>query len=454
MTDEKLHDAAGVLAAGGYDLWDVFEERSRTQTITLENNRIDRVINGVDYGIGLRGLKDGRTFYGYTNIASEAAKTASALGSGAVKPAAPPSFRILSPESVHDASVNPAGISAEEKIALLKEMNEAARSVSPHIKQVTVTYLEKEQDVFMLSDLLKSAREKRIYTSFVIQVTASKNGRIESSHSVVSGRKGYEIINRESLRMKVLSTAGLASRLLGVDKKINGVMTAVISSSAGGTMIHEAVGHSLEADLIQKDLSEYKGRKGAQIAASVLTVIDDATIPNSRGSFSFDDEGVPSRRKILVKNGRLEEFMQSRETAMKTGEPLTGNGRRESYRFKPIPRMTNTMIAQGSGKPDDLIKDTNNGILVKRMGGGQVNTVTGEFIFEVREGYLIENGEITEPLRDATLMGKSSEVLNTIDAVCDDLGFDVGTCGKDGQGVPVADAQPTIRIPSILVGSK
>lgn len=454
MDKGTLYDAAGVLASCGFDLWDVFEERSRIQSITVENNIVDRVVNGIDYGIGLRGMRDFKTFYGYTNSAFDAVNTALSLGTPSSDRAFEVSFNPAAVRSVHAAIVDPAQIPAEEKIRLLKEMNDAARSVSPHIKQVTVTYMEKEQIVFMLTDEGSSASEKRVYTSFVIQVTAAANGRIESSHAVISGRKGYEIIDPQAIRLKVLSTASLAARMLGVDKKINGMMTAVISSSAGGTMIHEAVGHSLEADLIQKDLSEYKEKKGAVIASPLLTVIDDATISNSRGSFSFDDEGTPSQKKVLVRNGRLEGFLHSRETAMKTGEQLTGNGRRESYRFKPIPRMTNTMIAPGVGKPEDLIKDTKNGILVKRMGGGQVNTVTGEFIFEVREGYLIENGQVTEPLRDATLMGKSSEVLNSIDAVCGDIGFDVGTCGKDGQGVPVADAQPTLRIPKILVGSK
>ncbi len=454
MADGTVFDAAKVLAAGGFDLWDVFEERSSTLAITFENNRVDKSVSGTDYGIGLRGMKKFKTYYGYTNIAREAAKTAASLCSENSGSHTNSSFKILPAENIHIAKVDPAGIASAEKISLLKEMNEAARAVSGDIRQVTVTYMEKEQDVFILSDLGTSAAEKRVYTSFVVQVTASRGGRIESAHAVISGRKGYEIIDREKVRQKVISTASLAVRQLGVDKKINGIMTAVISASAGGTMIHEAVGHSLEADLIQKDLSEYKEKKGTIIASPVITVIDDATLPGSRGSLLFDDEGVPARRKVLVRNGRLMEFMHSRETALKSGEELTGNGRRESYRFKPIPRMTNTMIAPGEGTPEELIKETKKGILVKRMGGGQVNTVTGEFIFEVREGYLIENGCISEPLRDATLMGKSSAVLNSIDAVCNDLGFDVGTCGKDGQGVPVADAQPTIRIPQILVGSK
>ncbi|MGD0566210.1 MAG: TldD/PmbA family protein, partial [Candidatus Goldiibacteriota bacterium] len=253
---------------------------------------------------------------------------------------------------------------------------------------------------------------------------------------------------------KALEAAGLAARLLDADKKLTGEMTAVISSSAGGTMIHEAVGHSLEADLVQKGLSQYAGKKGVKVASDIITVIDDATIPGKRGSFSFDDEGTPSQKTILIDRGVLVNYMYDRETAEKDNALPTGNGRRESYKFRPIPRMRNTMIAPGAGSAESLIKDTKRGIFVIRMGGGQVNTVTGEFVFEVKEGYMIEAGKTAYPVRGATLMGTGVEVLNSIDAVCSDIGFDAGTCGKDSQGVPVGDAQPTLRIPKILVGSK
>jgi TldD protein len=201
-------------------------------------------------------------------------------------------------------------------------------------------------------------------------------------------------------------------------------------------------------------MSQYAGKKNLKVAANVITVVDDATIQGRRGSFSFDDEGTQSQKTVLIEKGTLKNFMYDRETALKDGAEPTGNGRRESYKFKPIPRMRNTMIAPGAGAAEDLIKDTKSGIFVVKMGGGQVNTVTGDFVFEVKDGYMIEGGKITSPVRGATLMGTGTEVLNTIDAVCGDLGFDAGTCGKDGQGVPVADAQPTLRIPKILVGSK
>lgn len=231
-------------------------------------------------------------------------------------------------------------------------------------------------------------------------------------------------------------------------------MPVVVSSEAGGTMIHEAIGHGLEADLAQQGLSVYSKKVGLQIASPLVTIIDDSTLPNKRGSFRFDDEGVESQRSVLVEKGILKGYMHSRLTAKKEGIQSTGNGRRQSYKYRPIPRMTNTFIEPGDGKPGDIVKSVDKGFYVRKMGGGQVNTVTGEFVFEVSEGYLIENGKVGEPVRGATLIGNGPEVLNSIDMVGSDLGFAIGTCGKDAQGVPVSDAMPTVRIPEMVVGGE
>ncbi len=229
-------------------------------------------------------------------------------------------------------------------------------------------------------------------------------------------------------------------------------MPVVLSSEAGGTMIHEAIGHGLELDLVNDGMSVYKDKIGKKVASEKITIIDDGTIPFKRGTSQFDDEGTPTQKTILVENGVLKNYMSDILNAMKIGKNSTGNGRRESYRFKPIPRMTNTYIASGDDSPEKIIKSVEKGLFVKKMGGGQVNTVTGDFVFEVSEGYLIEKGEIGDPVRDTTLIGNGPEILKIIDMVGNDLGFGIGTCGKDGQGVPVSDAQPTLRIPEIVVG--
>jgi TldD protein len=217
-------------------------------------------------------------------------------------------------------------------------------------------------------------------------------------------------------------------------------------------MVHEAIGHGLEADLVQGGVSVYRGRLGDQVASKLVTVIDDATIPYARGSFQFDSEGIAGQRTVLVEDGVLKGYLYDRLTAMKGDCSSTGNGRRESYQTKPIVRMTNTLIAPGLTPPEEIVKSVPNGLFVRKMGGGQVNTVTGDFMFEVSEGYLIENGAICEPVRGATLTGSGPEVLQSIRMVGSDLGFGIGTCGKEGQGVPVADAQPTLLIGAMTVG--
>ncbi len=217
-------------------------------------------------------------------------------------------------------------------------------------------------------------------------------------------------------------------------------------------MVHEAIGHGLEADLAQSGMSVYTGKLGQQVASPLVTVVDDATIPHARGSFPFDDEGTPGERTVLVENGILKGYLYDRLSAMKDGCASTGNGRRESYQTKPIVRMSNTLIAPGETDPASIIREVEQGLLVRKMGGGQVNTVTGDFVFEVSEGYFIEKGAVGEPVRGATLTGNGPEVLKKIVRVGSDLGFGIGTCGKEGQGVPVADAQPTLLIEAITVG--
>ncbi|VAX29821.1 TldD protein, part of TldE/TldD proteolytic complex, partial [hydrothermal vent metagenome] len=233
-----------------------------------------------------------------------------------------------------------------------------------------------------------------------------------------------------------------------------GRMPVVIASEAGGTMIHEAIGHGLEADLAGQGLSVYSEKLGQNVASSLITVVDDATLPNRRGSFRFDDEATPSQRTVLVDRGVLVAYMYDRLNALKEGKRSTGNGRRESYQHRPIPRMSNTFIAPGSDSPEEIIRSVQQGLLVKKMGGGQVNTVTGDFVFEVQEGYIIKDGLVGEPVRGATLTGNGPQILKSMDMVASDLGFAIGTCGKDAQGVPVSDAMPTVRIPEIVVGGE
>jgi TldD protein len=277
---------------------------------------------------------------------------------------------------------------------------------------------------------------------------------VQTGYDAVGGLIGMELFDATSFESVAENAARRAVMMLSARKAPAGRMPVVLSSAAGGTMIHEAVGHGLEADLAQTGLSVYSGKRGQPIASPLITVVDDATLPGKRGSFRFDDEGSDAERTVLVDRGVLATFMYDRLTAMKDNARSTGNGRRESYKHRPIPRMTNTMIVPGQSDPAEILRSTPSGLFVKKMGGGQVNTVNGDFVFEVSEGYLIENGAIGEPVRGATLIGNGPQVLMSIDRVGSDLGYSIGTCGKDGQGSPVSDAQPTLRIPEIVVGGE
>ncbi len=450
---EAKSAAAARLKNCGFDIWDIYSEKTSSTIITFENNKVDKVVSGIDSGIGARGLRDFKTYYAYVNEEEKLEEAVKTFAKGPPA-AAPHCFTQKKPLFTNKISIDPFSVEVSEKIKILREMNSLARGVDSRVSQVNLTFSEKLQEVEVINDTGHISRENRVYTTFLVLVIAANEGRIETAYRAVSEYAGYELMNRDLIAGKTEEAAFSAARLLDTDKKISGEMPAVLSSSAGGTLIHEAVGHSLEADIVQKGMSGYAEKKGQKVASDIVSVVDDAALPNMRGSFSFDDEGIEAQKTVLIEKGVLKNYLYDRETALKDKASPTGNGRRENYRFRPIPRMTNTMIAPGKGAPEGLIKDTKKGIFIKTMGGGQVNTVTGEFIFEVKEAYLIENGTAGAPVRDATLLGTGPDVLNNIDAVCSDLGFEVGTCGKDGQGVPVSDAQPTIRIPKILIGSK
>jgi TldD protein len=315
-----------------------------------------------------------------------------------------------------------------------------------------VTYRESRQQVVIANSDGAMVEDDRLYLTALVHVVAADGDVIQTGYEPVGGLAGMELLDAYPLTKAAETAARRAVMMLSARKAPAGRMPVVLSSEAGGTMIHEAVGHGLEADLAQSGLSVYSNRIGDRIASPLITVVDDATLESKRGSFRFDDEGTDAERTILVDKGILKTFMYDRLTAIKDGTTSTGNGRRESYKNRPIPRMTNTMITPGESDPGEILRTTPEGLFVKKMGGGQVNTVNGDFVFEVSEGYLIENGSIGEPVRGATLTGNGPHVLMSIDRVGSDLGFSIGTCGKDGQGSPVSDAQPTLRIPDITVG--
>jgi TldD protein len=442
--------------SNGGDFADIFIERSAPFTIACEDNRVEKVISGVDRGAGVRLVFGQRTAYAYTN---EVTTTSLLELADAVRQAATQglSHALITlnkkkPRVDFRLLKDPERVEAAQKVEMVLRANKAARAFDPRIRQAQVTYRENRQQVIIANSDGFVSEDERMYLTALVHVVAAQGDIVQTGYEPIGGIAGMELFDAQPLEQAAEIAAQRAVRMLSARKAPAGRMPVVLSSEAGGTMIHEAVGHGLEADLAQSGLSVYSNRMGEKIASSIVTVVDDATLPGKRGSFRFDDEGIDAERTVLVDKGILKTFLYDRLTALKDNARSTGNGRRESYKHRPIPRMTNTMIVPGESNPAEILRSTPTGLFVKKMGGGQVNTVNGDFVFEVSEGYLIENGTIGEPVRGATLTGNGPQVLMSIDRVGSDLGFSIGTCGKDGQGSPVSDAQPTLRIPEITVG--
>ena len=440
----------------GGDFADIFIENRVSSMVTCEDDHIERIKSGMDSGAGVRVIYGDTTAYAYTNKVTRqellnVADVASRAAQQATRDIAINLKKIV-PDVELDIKILPDDVKIEDKVGAVLAANKAARQVDERIKQVMVTYGDVVQDVTIANSLGRLVEDRRVRTRLSVNAIAAEAGQMQTGFESVGGTQGFELLGGTVCDKLGTAAARLAVTLLEAKPAPAGKMPAVMAGSAGGTMVHEACGHGLEADLAQKGLSVYAGHRDKQVASELITVVDDGTIPHKYGSFRFDDEGFKAQKTVLIKNGVLKNFMYDYLTASRDQVDPTGNGRRESFEHKPIPRMRNTFIVSGKEDPDSIVKSIKNGLLVKKMGGGQVNTVNGDFVFDVAEGYLIKDGQIAHAVRGATLTGNGPEVLKMVDMVGSDLGFTIGTCGKDGQGAPVADAQPTLRIPGIVVG--
>lgn len=442
--------------AGGGEFSDIYFEEGTSTSIVCEDGKIEKIVSGTDRGVGIRVISDLRTAYAFTNEISEKALLQLAdTVSRAVRGkefGSPIDLRAKVTGPGFVIKTSPETVPLQDKVALVRRADTAARRLDERVRQVMVVYRDGRVRTQVANSLGEFIETGRTGTVFLAQVVAAQGDVIQTGYEPVGGFRGYELFDENSPEEVALSAARRALKMLTARKAPAGMMPVVISSEAGGTMVHEAIGHGLEADLVQAGMSMYAGKIGTQVASPLVTVIDDSTIPHARGSYSFDDEGVPARRTVLVENGVLKGYLYDRLSAMKDSCNSTGNGRRESYHARPIVRMTNTFIAPGDESPESIVRDVERGLFVRKMGGGQVNTVTGDFVFEVSDGYLIENGAVAEPVRGATLTGNGPDVLKKVTKIGSDLGFGIGTCGKDGQGAPVSDAQPTLLISGITVG--
>jgi TldD protein len=449
---ETLMETSGVYS-------DIYIDTRNFTFIQLESGRVEKLEMGEDAGIGLRVITPWKSYCASTNSFEEAHLTDIARQLalyGDRKDIRSVSFPHDEKIASYPFSIanDPGDVPVTEKLALVRNFEEMARKMEPRINQVRVMYRDTRQNVRIVTTDDGVRNDSRMQVVLTVLLIGRDHGEMQTSYEAAGGFYGFEYFSPELMEMLATKTVKRLQGLLAAKEAPRGMKTVVLASEAGGTMIHEAIGHGLEADLAMEGLSCYKGLLGHQIASPIITVVDDATIPHMRGTYAFDDEGISSQKTTLVDKGILKNYLFDRFHAMKHSMPSTGNGRRESYRYRPIPRMSNTLIMPGSDEPERIIASVDDGILVVKMGGGQVDTVRGDFVFEISEGYVIERGTVGPMIKNATMMGNGLKVLKDIDMVGNDLGFGIGTCGKDGQGVPVADAQPTLRIPGIIVGGR
>ncbi len=445
-----------ILFSNGGDYADIFFENKNTCNIVFENGKIEKVQSGNDSGIGIRLLHDNKTFYGFTTEFTDKSliEIAQKLSEFTKSSKSDYTLSLFKSSAIlAENIILPEKVSLQQKIDKVLEGKYFLEKYSSKIVQFKIVYSDSIQEVEIINSNGNFIKDLRPQILFLSHVIAAKDELIQTGYEAQGGALGFEFFNNNVVEETCKLAADRAVNNLTAKKIKGGTMPVVLSSNAGGTMIHEAIGHGLEADIVNDGMSVYtKDKIGKKVASEKITVIDDGTIPFKRGTQIYDDEGNRCQKNILVEKGILKNYIYDVLNALKDGAKPTGNGRRESFRFKPIPRMTNTYIAPGKEDPLQIIRSVDKGIFVKKMGGGQVNTTTGDFVFEVTEGYEIVNGEIGDRVRDTTLIGNGPEILNKIDMVGTDLGFSIGTCGKDGQGVPVSDAQPTLRIPEIVVG--
>ena len=443
------------LAKGG-DMAEVFAEDRQISSAILDDRRIEELSSGRERGAGIRVVVGETTGFAHTAdlsesgllAAAEAAAAVARRGGGGTATVALPARR-SAPER---DSVLPSEVEKSAKLELLTRADDAARSAGNAITQVQVGYGDSRRRVLIASSEGTLSEDDQIRTRFNVSCVATGDTGMQTGFESLARTEGFEVFGRVAVEEIARIAAKRALGKLDARPAPSGELPVVLAGGSGGILFHEACGHGLEADHIVKDASVYVGQVGQQAASALVTLVDDGTVGGEWGNYAVDDEGKAAARNVLIENGVLTDYLWDWLRARKEGRPSSGNGRRQSYQHLPMVRMTNTFLLAGTENPDELVAQTPHGVYVAKLGGGQVNTATGDFVFGTSEAYMIEDGKITAPLRDANLIGNGPEVLRRIDAVADDFAMMPGTCGKDGQSVPVGCGQATLRIGGITIG--
>ena len=441
----------------GGDFAELFVEDRRSSSARLDDRRVEELVSGRERGAGVRVMRGETTGYAHTadlseeslRDAAEAAAAATRASSGADRVVALDRRDVPRPHDVRDV---PEAVDKARKAELLVRADDAARSAGSAISQVSATYADSRRRILVANTEGVLVEDDQVRTRFVVQAVAVGDSGLQTGVEAPGLTIGFELFDELDPEDVGLLAARRALTLLDARPAPSGRLPVVLRRGAGGVLFHEACGHGLEADLVAKDASVFRGRVGETAASPLVTLVDDGTLAREWGTYAIDDEGAPARRNPLIEDGVLTDYMWDHRRARKEGRSPSGNGRRETYQHLPMVRMTNTYLLPGETDPDAIVADTDSGIYCAQLGGGQVNTATGDFVFGMTEAYLIEHGEITHPLRPANLIGNGPETLLHIDAIGNDFGTWPGTCGKFGQGVPVSAGQPTLRVTELTVG--
>lgn len=448
---------AKCLITGG-DFAEIFEDDSINNSISLVDGKVQDAIGGRSYGIGIRIFKGLKSVYAYTNnnslnsLLETAYRAALALGDVKEEKSIVLSEKKI--ETIHPILYYPKDVQYERKISILKSAYNGAKNYNSDISQVISSYSDKEQSILIANTDGLYVEDKRIRTRLGVSAVASKENENQTGFQGPGRHMGIEMFETIDAEAAGIEAARIAHTMLHAKNCPAGNMTVAIDNGFGGVIFHEACGHALEATAVAKGNSVFAGKLGQKIASSKVTAIDDGTIPNAWGSLNIDDEGNKTQKNVLIENGILKGYMIDKLNGRRMNMEPTGSSRRQSYKYQPTSRMTNTYIAAGTDKPEDIIKSIDNGLYAKKLGGGSVNPVTGEFNFSVQEGYLVKNGVIQEPIRGASLIGKGSDVLMEIDMVGDNLELAQGVCGSSSGSIPTNVGQPMIRVKNITVGGR
>ena len=442
----------------GADYAEIFAENTVNHTVSMIANKVDAIKDGVIAGAAVRVYKGLRSVMASTVDTSEAGllrcaeQAAEALGQGTAEIDIVLKERIFG--DIHPVKIVPSSIGNKEKVAILKDGYFAAKDYDESITQVTGTLMDVDHNILIANSEGIYAQDRQVRTRIAINAVADKGDGTQTGSCAPGRRMGLEMFDFIDPKNVGIHAAKQAVTMAGAGYCPAGVMPVAIDNGFGGVIFHEACGHSLEASSVAYGRSQFVGKLGEKIANEKVTAIDDGTIANAWGSINVDDEGTPAQKNVLIENGVLKSYMIDKMGGRRMGMASTGNARRQSYAYTPTSRMTNTYIAAGTDKNEDIIGSIEYGLYAKEMGGGSVNPVTGEFNFSVNEGYIVRNGKICEPVRGASLVGKGSEVIQNIDMVGTDLDMGQGMCGSSSGSVPTNVGQPLIRVSTITVGGR